>query len=257
MRHKPLLIIMVMILLLPAVLAQPPFQESTPEAGELTVIVPKVEYVLEGAAFDFHVHAYNSTGHQVFNTTTDCKIHVYNVTGNHIIDSVMDWSASNEGWEVTLNTTTTGNKGLLPFIVWCNNTAEGGFFSGTLDINDVTSVGVTDDATQGVSVTFFMLLATLIILLLPKLYGAFTENQIVNLIITRCCYVLGFYLMIMNAGALASIAESAGYATGELFRYLWLFGWGGYILMFVTGIKTLFDITELYKKLVNERRGLE
>lgn len=236
--------------------AQPPFQESE-LVGQLAVIVPKVEFITQGASFDFHVHAYNSTGHQVFNDTADCYIHVYNNTGNHLIAEEMSYSATNNEWEVELNSTTTENVGMLPYVVWCNTTLAGGFFSAAIDINDVTSVGITSDATHGISITLFILLCTTVFFLLPRLYGTFSENKIVNIIIVRCCYVIGFYLMVMNAGLFSSIAVSAGYATGEIFRYMWLFGTGGYLLMFFTALKTLFDVAELYNQLVKERRGLE
>lgn len=63
--------------------------------------------------------------------------------------------------------------------------------------------------------------------------------------------------MMMNAAIIAEIATTAGYTTAILFRYMWLFGIGGYLLMFVTGIKTLFDIVELYHEIVNKKRGFD
>ena len=107
------------------------------------------------------------------------------------------------------------------------------------------------------AISVFVTLSTGLFFLLPKMYGKFSENVIVQTIITRCCYVIGFYLMVMNAGIIAEIASTAGYTTAIIFRYMWLFGLAGYLLMFITGIKTLFDITNLYKKIVNEKRGLD
>lgn len=107
------------------------------------------------------------------------------------------------------------------------------------------------------SISIFVTFSTALIFLMPRLYGTFSDNKIVNLIITRCFYVLGFYLMVMNSAIFAEMATTAGYTTAIIFRYMWLFGWGGYLLMFVTGIKTLFDITDLWKKIVSEKRGFD
>lgn len=106
------------------------------------------------------------------------------------------------------------------------------------------------------AISVFITLSTTLFFLLPRIYGNFSDNKLVNIIIVRCCYIIGFYLMVMNSAIIAEIATTAGYTTGIIFRYMWLFGVGGYLLMVVTALKTLFDIVELYKKLVKERRGL-
>jgi len=93
--------------------------------------------------------------------------------------------------------------------------------------------------------------------LFPKLYGKFSNNEIINLLITRCCYIIGFYLIVMNSAVMAEIAINSGYATSIIFRYMWLYGTAGYLLLFFTGIKTLFDIVLLYKTLAKQKRGLE
>lgn len=255
---KTLLIIFVLLILIPCVIAQaPPFQESTPEAAEMSVIVPKVEYILEDATFLFYAHVYNSSGVLMTNTTTDCYIHVYNNTGHHTLEATMDFDSNLMEWNYTLNSTFTIDKGYLPYIVWCNDTRSGGFFSGTLEINDQTSAGITDDTTHSISLTLFILFATILIFFLPRMYGTFTSNEMVNLLITRCFYIIGIYLMVMNAGIFATIADSAGYATSEIFRYMWIFGKFGYLLLFVVAIKTIFDLVELNKKAVMQKRGLD
>lgn len=255
MKKNFFIILLVLLLVAPTVLAVPPFQSG--DVTQLQVVVPKPEYMLLDHTFSFHVHVYDTAGLLLDNSTTSCEIHVYNTTGNHVIDDVMLFDTNGEDFYYTL----TGadyvtEKGLFPFIVWCYQEAIGGYYSGDLEINDATGIGITEDTTQGISISLFILVATLLFFLLPRLYGTFSENPIVNLVITRCCYVIGFYLMVMNAGLISSMASNAGYGTTEIFMYLWLFGVGGYLLMFITGIKTIFDVVGLYTKMAKERRGL-
>jgi hypothetical protein len=102
----------------------------------------------------------------------------------------------------------------------------------------------------------FILFATLLIFLLPKLFGQFSANQIINVLLTRCCVIIGFYLMVMNAGIIHSVATQAGYMTGEITQFLYLLGLAGYLLMAATFLKTTFDLILNYKNQVKERRGL-
>jgi len=108
-----------------------------------------------------------------------------------------------------------------------------------------------------IAITAFITLSTVLVFLLPRLYGKFSDNKIVDILIERCCYVIGFYLMVMNSAIIAEVATTAGYTLDIIFRYMWLFGMAGYLLMIVTALKTLFDITRLYKTLVKQRRGFE
>jgi hypothetical protein len=53
------------------------------------------------------------------------------------------------------------------------------------------------------------------------------------------------------------LAVNAGYTTSIVVRFMWLFGMSGYILLFYTGIKTMFDVLSLWDKAVRNKRGLD
>lgn len=106
------------------------------------------------------------------------------------------------------------------------------------------------------SITLFCLFGTALFFLMPILLKKVSENQIIDLLIKRCFYIIGLYLMVMNSAIIGSIAQTAGYSTAEIFRYLWIFGTAGYLLMISTFLKTFFDLIELWNKLAKDRRGL-
>lgn len=111
--------------------------------------------------------------------------------------------------------------------------------------------------TAEIAITAFVIIATLIVFAIPKIYGRFTQNEMINLLITRCCYVIGFFLMVMNAAIIGEIANTAGYTTGVIWRFMWVFGRFGYLLLFFTVIKTVFDTIDLYKQAIKQKRGLD
>lgn len=107
------------------------------------------------------------------------------------------------------------------------------------------------------AVTIFVMCGAALFFLLPRIYGQFLNHEIVNLLITRCCYVIGFYFMVLNSSIIAEIATTAGYTAGAVWRYMWVFGKLGYLLLFFITIKTVFDAIELSKKAISSKRGLE
>jgi len=184
-------------------------------------------------------------------------LHVYNGSGEHAQILNMIFDTNGVDFHADINSTSINTLGLMPYIVWCNNTqGQGGYYSGDIPILERTNVGTTSGSTFSIAIVVFLIFSTILIFSIPKLYGTFSESTIVNTIITRCCYIIGFYLMVLNSAVVASIADAGYFATSEIFRYMWLFGTIGYLLMFVTGIKTLFDVVLDYKNQVKDRRGL-
>lgn len=107
------------------------------------------------------------------------------------------------------------------------------------------------------AISIFITGSTMLVFLLPRLYGKFVNHEIINTLMVRCCYIIGFYLMVMNSAIIAEIATTAGYTTHIIFRYMWLWGRMGYLLMFFVFIKTIFDTIELNKQAVMNKRGLD
>ena len=105
------------------------------------------------------------------------------------------------------------------------------------------------------SITLFVNGIALGIFMLPRMYGTFSKNQFADLIIKRCCIVIAIYLFMLNSAIMSTIAVAANIGvTQELFRYMWLLGWAGYVSMAFMVLKTLFDVKDMYKTLIFNRR---
>lgn len=105
------------------------------------------------------------------------------------------------------------------------------------------------------SITVFVLFSTGFLIALPFWKKQFAKNQLVDLLLKRCCWSIAAYLMVLNSAIMATIASTASLTlTDELFRYMWLWGTGGWIFLGFTVLKTLFDIVELWKKEKNRIR---
>jgi len=111
-------------------------------------------------------------------------------------------------------------------------------------------------AEQGIII--FILCGAALFLFLPRIVVKFSNNPFIDLILTRCCLVIGFFLMMMNSTVVATIAlnSSSPAVTAEVFRYTWMFGWAGYLLLAFTIIKTLWDIIAMYnEQKISQRMG--
>ena len=84
-----------------------------------------------------------------------------------------------------------------------------------------------------------------------------TTSPFSNMILRRGCWAIAIYLMMLNASIMATIAASSGLdLTGEMFRYMWLFGTAGWIFLGFFVLKTILDLTKLWKvDKTNKRMG--
>ena len=107
-----------------------------------------------------------------------------------------------------------------------------------------------------IAITLFILFVTGGLFIFP-LVKTFSKNEFVNLILKRCCWLIGIYLMVLNSSIMATIAQASGLdLTEEMFRYMLIFGWAGYCMMAFTVFKTLLDVLKLWRiKKENERVG--
>jgi len=119
----------------------------------------------------------------------------------------------------------------------------GNFITG----DDERSVG--DTGSGSIAVTLFILFITGLLI-----FGSsrdYSHNIFANLIIKRSMIVIAFYLMTLNSAIIAVIANSAGLeVTSELFMFMWLFGYGGYLAIVFLVLKTLYDVLkdwDIYK----------
>lgn len=135
MDRKVILLILCMILVVvPLINAQPPFQEATGDRT-LEIRFPQSNVLELGQDISYHFHVYNrSDGLLVTNSSADCFIHLYNATGSHIFQGTMGFDSNGIDWELFIDGGNFSQIGFISFIVWCNTTNQGGFVSGSLDV---------------------------------------------------------------------------------------------------------------------------
>lgn len=106
---------------------------------------------------------------------------------------------------------------------------------------------VGEDEMGSLAITFFILAVTGALFALPFI-TRFHSNDFVNIILRRSCWLIAVYLMMLNSAIMATIANFAGLdLTNEMFRYMWLFGTAGWLLMIYIAFKTVLDIFEMNK----------
>lgn len=105
------------------------------------------------------------------------------------------------------------------------------------------------------SITFFIMVVAGIFLTIPFIVPRLKERDVMSLILRRCSFIVGIFLMMFNAAIVATIADTASIGvTEELFRYMWIIGRAGWIFVLFTMIKTLFDVLKLWKIQTAEKR---
>ena len=98
------------------------------------------------------------------------------------------------------------------------------------------------------AITIFIMAIAGTLFMLPFKVGQFSRNEYVNLVARRSCFVLGFYFMTLNAAIMATIADFASIpVTTEMFMYMTIFGWAGYVAMLTLAFKTAVDIIQIKK----------
>lgn len=147
--------LLMLLLLLPFVVAAPPFQVSD-TTTELTIIYPKQDTVQVGVPVTLHTHVFNMSGLPVSNESTNCTLHIYSTTGQHTLREQMGFDGTE--WELDINATVLEEIGSHTFIIYCYDGSVGGFASGSFM---VTTDGLDEDVSFA-----WMLLA-----FLPFLFG--------------------------------------------------------------------------------------
>ncbi len=131
---RNLLVLFTMLLFASLVSAAPP-QASQPEFG-YDIRSGVADSLKQGEDFDFHAHVFNSSNGVPITSDTSCYLHIYTLDGHHQYEG-MDEVASHDfdyGWDVAGANLT--NLGHHEYIVQCNNSVAGGFYSGGFIITE-------------------------------------------------------------------------------------------------------------------------
>ena len=121
---------------------------------------------------------------------------------------------------------------------------------------------VTDRGTSSTSlaITIFILLISGIIMLLPLLFDyllrrPFVPNKLLNLILRRCCYLIGVYLLILDSTIMASLAHAAGIPLqNEMWFFMRFFGIAAYLIIIYILFQTLIDLLKSWNIISDNKK---
>ena len=158
---KKLMLVMFfsVLLAMPLLNAQPPFQQVSGEngidIGYFGIGVTEVK-----GTVDFNTQIFNtSTGLIITNTTAECFIHLHNSQGNHVLQEKMDFDSEHLEFYFLANGGNFSNSSIFNYIYWCNNSVGGGFTSGSFEVTENGNPSPTST-----TIVFFSLLFILILI---------------------------------------------------------------------------------------------
>ena len=137
MKTKLAWVVLVLLLVLPIGLADPPFVSA--DITNIGILVQEVDipYFIENEYHSFRFHIYNQTnGMPMDNSSAGCIFHLYNRSGDEIFETDTNITFENiYDFDVTVTPNNFTEPGYYSYIFQCNNSAIGGFVSRTFLVN--------------------------------------------------------------------------------------------------------------------------
>lgn len=254
MNKKPVLFIFIFLLLFTGVVAVKPAQISGGTDG-LELRIPQAEFLKQNQAVQLNTHVDNkSNGFPVTNETVSCDAHLFNSTGHHSFAAPMEFDADHQDFQLDIAAGNFSELGFRSFIINCNSSTLGGFVSGSFIVTEDGFSNEKTDTTAGLAITAFILIVTASLFLLP-FFVTFTKHEFANVALTRACWTISIYLMMLNSAILATLAAEANIPlTSELFRYMWLFGVAGWVFMLYFAFRTLVEAVLMWRAMITNKR---
>lgn len=268
---KKLWIISLLILILIVPIAYSPPGISNTGVEGLQIKYPLIDFLKKGRGHDFQFHLHSGETGLSVTSLANCTFHLYNSSGNHM------WTASNDVFSHTFDlefkasASNFTNTGQYNYIVYCECTAcaittgyenLGGFAAVSFIVTNDGMPNNNQSPTNN-AVIYFVLLLTLMLffypIFKPDFFGEPKKNEyfreMANMIIKRCMWALATFTMMLNIAMIATLAQGSGLLIlHELFRYLWIFTWAGYIVLLWLLVGTVFDSLKLWRKNFELRR---
>ena len=243
--NKILILILIILLALPIAYSAKPTQVFTGDVG-LEIRVPQAEFLKQNEEGQLNLHVYNlSNGFPMTNDTTSCLLHIFNRTGHHVFNEIFDYNEDDGDFFLDIGGGNFSQIGFYSFIIGCNTSTIGGFVSGSFR---VTTDGEDDsnlDSTSGLAVEMFVLFLVLGVFSLA--FIKLSKLPVLNELLHGLAIVLGLALLLLNIGVIVTIADNASLGVNrEIFRLMWIIGWGLYCALVFVVIKFLFNCLGLW-----------
>lgn len=107
------------------------------------------------------------------------------------------------------------------------------------------------------AITLFVLSIPITLLILALIVPRFHPSSFADFIIRRGVYALVFFFLALASGVMAEIvAGTALDLTREMFFYMNILGWSGWVALMILTVGTIFKMPKLWQEaMMNKRMG--
>lgn len=247
--NKILILILMFLLVLNISTAQPPFSVTTISDADWDILFPVLEFYPYNEDLTFNFHVYNENGSLVTNSTSNATFHLYNRNGTEIY-SLNNFKAMTDAdeidWEIKVN---KGNFTQYEDYIVFFSITDGNNGAAVKFRVEITETGRDEsnlDSTSGLAVEMFVLFLILGVFSLS--FIKLNKHPVVNELLHGLCIVSGLALLLLNIGVIVTIADNAYLGVNrEIFRLMWIIGWGLYCSLVFVVIKFMFNCLGLWK----------
>jgi len=237
-------------------LAVKPVTQISQGADILEIRIPQAEHLKVNRDVHANIHVFNkSTGLPVTNRSgVSCYFDLYNQTGDHLIETLELESDGEIEWEIDISGTNFSSTGTYSFVVWCNNSGQGGFVSSGFD---VTTSG-EDEVEDNMPLIIIGGILVIIILYFIVLIRMFSERQFTEHgLIKMLFYLVAFWVVLIPLAIMSSFLEHYAGPEDVISLINVLYEMMVYLNYFITIYFILWFIIQMLKKVGNTRNKLK
>ena len=224
--------------------------------GMYDIEYPKLFYHEQDVDIELSFYVINYTG-IVLKDSITCELELYNSKGNHIYKTKLYGSNDNDDYTFNISGRNFSTIGDYYYKIYCKENVtnlEGGFASIPFRVTPDGEPNDNLDTTSGVSLSLFLFIIIGGLFALGLKFE-FSENIITQLILRRCCFVIGIWMMTYTTTMMMTIADAASLPLlGEMKTLMFIFGWAGYSAMVYLVVKTVFDVVKNYNNMMLNKR---
>jgi len=248
---KPLILLLLIVFMLSIsiVFAVKPITQIAEGDNVLEVRIPQADHLKVGRDVHANIHVFNrSTGLPVSNITgVSCYFDLYNQTGDHLIEVLELESDGELEWEIDIAGSNFSATGSYSFIIWCNNSVNGGFVSAGFD---VTSTG-EDEVVDNMPLVVVGGLLAIIVLYFIVLIRMFSERTMTEHGLVRMLfYLIAFWAVLIPLNILTLFLEHYAGPEEVIANIEILYEVMIYLNYFITIYFVLWFLIQLLKKVM-------
>ena len=206
------------------------------------------EFIRSNTDFTFNFFVRNITdGVMIDDSKTNCSFYMANSTGQLLVYvpsvtyNILDY------WSININGSNFTNEGYYPYGVKCNSSNLGGAIVGYFySYTDRIPTDYKGQDGSIIALTLFLLLVNGILFYLS--FKKRFKDELVDFIVRRCLLIISIFLLMWNTTIIATMVSNSNLGvTKELFMYMEIFGYVGYIGIIILFFTSLLQFMKAWK----------